>query len=116
MRRWRINGYRYLIVIPAAKYDLETIVLRSSGLIVKDFNILSSFTMELASALSDLHKVGFIHGDIKPLNVMKIEDHLKLIDFDSSYRIKLDYAAKKYTIVQIISHQNLYTKRMMNIL
>lgn len=96
LRRWGITKYKYLIVMPAAKDDLETIILRS-GHIAKDFSILRSFTIDLASALYELHKLGFIHGDVKPLNVMKIDDHLKLIDFDASCQIKTDFAARKYS-------------------
>lgn len=41
--------------------------------------------LELCSAVSALHKVGIIHRDIKPGNIIRGNDsHIRLIDFDSA--------------------------------
>ena len=39
---------------------------------------------QLASALQHMHAKGVLHGDLKPLNVMRVAGKWKLIDFDAA--------------------------------
>ena len=48
------------------------------------------FYIKLAKILKELHKIGYIHGEITPYNIMTTSDNfddIKLIDFDSSTKI-----------------------------
>lgn len=83
--------------MPAAKTDLETIILRED-IISGDYKTkLQLLTKQLAISILCLHRNGYIHGDLKPLNIMKVEDNLKLIDLDASCKIGIDYAATKFS-------------------
>lgn len=44
-----------------------------------------SFILQLFSGLEDLHKLGVLHFDIKPENIMISKNKLKIIDFGGSF-------------------------------
>ena len=51
-------------------------------------NLATDWLKQLLSAVSSLHKLGFVHRDIKPENIMVTDNHqLVLIDFDAIYRL-----------------------------
>ena len=55
---------------------------------------LKSMVKQLFEAIVDLHRMGYIHGDIKPGNVLVTDDfQVKLIDFGMATRVG---SAKKY--------------------
>ena len=57
-------------------------------------SLATDWLKQLLSAVSSLHKLGFVHRDIKPENIMVTGDHrLVLIDFDAIYR--LDASSQK---------------------
>ena len=49
------------------------------------------YLTEIASGLHDLHKLGFVHRDVKPENVLITRSgHIKLVDFGSAARLGPD--------------------------
>ncbi|MDG2288970.1 MAG: serine/threonine-protein kinase, partial [Woeseiaceae bacterium] len=49
------------------------------------------YTRQIASALAELHKLGILHRDLKPGNVMvRYDDTLALIDFGLAKRMRLE--------------------------
>lgn len=46
-----------------------------------DLSIIRNVIIDVLRALKVLHGAGFIHGDIKPDNILKIKNNYKLIDF-----------------------------------
>jgi serine/threonine protein kinase len=53
--------------------------------------------MQIAEALREMHRAGVIHGDVKPLNIMRVGDRMKLIDLDASVRLAEEYSGAKYS-------------------
>jgi ankyrin repeat protein/serine/threonine protein kinase len=83
VRRRNYPDYRYGIIMPAARRNLLQI-LGAENLDFKATEIRRLFE-DLVRCVQHLHSKGFIHGDIKPLNIMRNrEDRLILIDLDAS--------------------------------
>ena len=78
---------------------------------------------EILTAVNDMHSKGFVHADIKPLNIVR-SDHWMLIDLDASCRISVDtvgfksstcytppetlYADKDRNLVKVKSSRNIH--------
>ncbi len=46
------------------------------------------YLAEIAAGLHDLHRLGFVHRDVKPENVLIARSgHIKLVDFGSAARL-----------------------------
>lgn len=54
-----------------------------------------SFILQLFSGLEEIHKIGVIHFDIKPENIMISKNKLKIIDFGGSF-----YSSNKKQVIQ----------------
>lgn len=89
--------YPFCVVMEAADRTLKEVIdhERIAGL---EWDAIRHLTSQLASALLHIHSKGFIHGDIKPLNIMRSNGSLKLIDFDASANInEQELAGIKYS-------------------
>lgn len=56
---------------------------------------------QLVKCTENLHSVGRIHGDIKPLNIVRINSQWMLIDMDASCAIGVDPTGAKYSSAYI---------------
>lgn len=88
--------YKYCTVMPAADRNLATII-SSERIAGKDWPQIKLATLHIAKALEHVHEKGFIHGDIKPLNIMRIDNKYKLIDFDAGAPIGIGYSGSKFS-------------------
>jgi len=77
------KSYQHVLVMPFGDRNLDTI-FRSER---PDIPAVIMQMSEVGKALEYLHKNGLVHGDIKKLNVVRINGHLTLIDLDASARI-----------------------------
>ncbi|KAF0692767.1 Aste57867_16177 [Aphanomyces stellatus] len=68
--------------MPAADRSMEGIYLKERPGENERRNLLQ----QVAMGLQSLHEKGFVHGDVKKLNVMRVGNSLKLIDFDATKR------------------------------
>lgn len=82
--------YPYCICMPAAERNLLDIISHEhiSG---REWEKLASMSRELTNALAHMHSKGYIHGDFKPMNIVRSDGKLKLIDLDGAANY-LDYA------------------------
>ena len=94
-------SYPFLVVFPRATLGLQDLI--THDLITGQPSRISDIRVimrQIGEALLHLHEKGIIHGDLKPLNVMKtIEDLVerwKLIDFDAAAGID-EPAGEKYS-------------------
>jgi serine/threonine protein kinase len=78
--------YQYCIVMPAADRSVKAII-DSEHIAGRDWDAIRNIAVQMIKALGHVHEKGLIHGDFKPLNLMRIGDKIKLIDFDASVRI-----------------------------
>lgn len=49
----------------------------------------------MAEALQHMHQKGVLHGDVKPLNIMRCDGRVKLIDLDASASTLTGYSGGK---------------------
>jgi ankyrin repeat protein/serine/threonine protein kinase len=63
----------------------------------RNFEVVREIFRQLSLCTQHLHSRGILHGDIKPLNIMRIESTWKLIDLDASCRIGKDFVCAKYS-------------------
>lgn len=77
-----LSDYLYCLVMPAADKNLS-VIISSERIAGKDWAQIKLITLHIAQSLQHMHLKGFIHGDIKPLNIMRIDNRTKLIDLDA---------------------------------
>jgi ankyrin repeat protein/serine/threonine protein kinase len=83
LERRNYSEYKYGIIMPAAKRNLHQILAAEN--LSKKLTEVRRLFEDLVRCVDHIHSRGFIHGDIKPLNIMKnAEDRLILIDLDAS--------------------------------
>ena len=75
-----LKDYAYCIVMPAADRTLDAI-FRSER---PDINHVRALMKDVAEALQHLHKNNIIHGDLKMLNILRVDGHMRLIDLDAA--------------------------------
>lgn len=89
-----LKDYNHLLVLPACEKNLNEIMF-SDNICGKDWNTIKNYFNQIVEAVSDLHKANVIHGDLKPLNIMRKRDgRMALIDLDASAKISDDYGSK----------------------
>jgi hypothetical protein len=80
-------GYAYCIVMPAASRNLLTILQQENlaGNLNKLSEIQKMFGI-IVRCVDHMHSKGILHGDVKPLNIMRDMDgvNIHLIDLDAS--------------------------------
>lgn len=76
--------YPYALVLPLADRTLLSMIQHEN--IALDITLIRFYSLQIAQAVLQLHQSGIIHGDIKPLNIVRISasNRLKLIDLDAS--------------------------------
>ena len=88
-----LQAYKYALIMPYADRNLETIV-RSER---PDILEVAIYAKEIAQALQHVHQQGFIHGNVKLSNIVRVKNKLRLIDFDASTQINVTNAGARFT-------------------
>ena len=77
--------YNHCIVMVAAERNLAA-VLTHEHLAGRDWDKLRMIAREIVGAVGHMHSKGLVHGDLKPLNIMRTQGRFRLIDLDGSVR------------------------------
>ncbi|KAF0685554.1 Aste57867_22586 [Aphanomyces stellatus] len=83
-------SYCHVLVMPAADRSLEDIFLKERP----DDNKIKSLLSEVLLGIKIMDENGLVHGDLKKLNVLRVQNQLKLIDFDAAVRVNQPLGAK----------------------
>ncbi len=79
-----LGDYRYCISLEAAERTLQRILLQEN-IAARDWPAVRHIFSQLVRGVSSLHDTGVVHGDLKPLNVMRNSlGNMVLIDLDAS--------------------------------
>ncbi|KKK13466.1 hypothetical protein P175DRAFT_0432233 [Aspergillus ochraceoroseus IBT 24754] len=100
LNTFRLDEGRFVLVFPFKQYDLETLLRRDMVTAVQTRSILR----DMFSALEFIHKLGIIHRDVKPSNILldSPEGPAFLADFGISWKegsLGAESADKKITDV-----------------
>eukprot|EP00607_Mallomonas_marina_P010574 CAMPEP_0182422392 /NCGR_PEP_ID=MMETSP1167-20130531/8069_1 /TAXON_ID=2988 /ORGANISM="Mallomonas Sp, Strain CCMP3275" /LENGTH=705 /DNA_ID=CAMNT_0024600411 /DNA_START=348 /DNA_END=2465 /DNA_ORIENTATION=- len=79
--------YPFCIVMEAALQSLKR-VIDHEHIMSMDIDEVKRMTKQLTAGLNHIHEKGVIHGDIKPLNILQVNHHLKLTDLDAAASVK----------------------------
>eukprot|EP01041_Mallomonas_annulata_P014450 gene14450-biopygen7366 len=89
--------YPFCVVMPAAERNLGT-ALAHEHIAGRDWPQLRVITQQIVEAAGHMHSKGLIHGDIKPLNIMRIGGRFSLIDLDATVSfVDKQYVGAKYS-------------------
>ena len=80
-----VPQYPYLITMAQADRDLLS-AIQHEHFAGRDFERVKLYATQILEALMHVHSKGILHGDIKPLNVVRSGGRFKLIDLGSSVR------------------------------
>eukprot|EP01041_Mallomonas_annulata_P011432 gene11432-23911_t len=91
-----LEEYPYCIVMEAATQDLKRFIDHEQ---IIDMNIeeIKPIMRQLTCCLEHIHKKNFVHGDLKPLNILQKGALLTLTDLDASCSIGNDVFAESKT-------------------
>jgi len=83
-----------LLIMPAADRNLR-IIMDNERITKRE--VIKGMFQQILNCVKFIHERGYIHGDLKPRNIMRILHHLKLIDFDASAQIGHQYSWSKHS-------------------
>ena len=88
-----IHSFIHSVIAPLHCITASTLITLGT-----DWDEIKSITKQVTLALKHVHEYGFIHGDIKPSNIIAVGQKIKLIDLDASASFNRgEYAGAKYS-------------------
>lgn len=88
-----LDEYPYILVMPMGNRDLDEIISKEFD--SSDIQTTKLYISKIAKCLAHVHSQGYIHGDLKPKNVMRVNGKLILIDMDGSALLQQGYSGTK---------------------
>jgi serine/threonine protein kinase len=96
--------YKFCVVMDVADNNLQRVILQQH-IAGHDWDMIKLITKSLCGCLQHLHARNVVHGDLKPLNVVMVNNSVRLIDFDASSRFSDEgdgqFAGAKYSSAYI---------------
>ena len=91
------SQYPYCLVMDAADGNLQRKVAQQH-IAGKDWDKIRYIVLNLVNGLRHMHMRGYVHGDLKPMNVLPVNDTMKLTDFDAAASLQAgSYVGAKYS-------------------
>ena len=78
-----LSFFPYCLVMPVGERNLADVMVKEH-IAGRDWAEIKVMMTQIACAVGHMHDKGFIHGDLKPLNIMRVAAKMKLIDLDSA--------------------------------
>jgi hypothetical protein len=100
IKRKGFSAFPYVTVMPAADRNLQSIIA-NEAIAGQDWDRIRFIAIDILNAMDHFHKQGIVHCDIKPLNIMRIDNKIKLIDLDASAKIDEAFIGFKYSSAYI---------------
>jgi serine/threonine protein kinase len=82
-RKKGYGDYPFCVVMEVADSNLQRVIFEQH-IAGHDWDMIRWITKSLCGCLAHLHLKGIVHGDLKPLNIVTVNNSVKLIDFDAS--------------------------------
>ena len=86
------SNYPFMIVMPVGDRNLNEIVTNGELIDQKDLYFIRSAVEQITRDLEHLHSRGYIHGDLKPKNIIRSDGSFLLIDLDGGAQIGKEYS------------------------
>ncbi len=83
LQRISMERYRFCVTMPAADRSLKSIV-DSEHICGLDWDAIKMICTQLCKNSEHMHACGVVHGDVKPLNVVRVNGRILVIDLDAS--------------------------------
>jgi serine/threonine protein kinase len=83
LQRIGMERYRFCVTMPAADRSLKSII-DSEHICGRDWDAIKLICSQLCKSLEHMHDCGVVHGDMKPLNVVRVNGRMLVIDLDAS--------------------------------
>jgi serine/threonine protein kinase len=90
------EAYHYILVMPRADRDLQT-AIQTESFAGRNWFRIAGIVGQLAEALRHMHAQGWVHGDVKPLNCMRVDSAWQLIDLDAAVELDKPAFLKYFT-------------------
>jgi serine/threonine protein kinase len=100
--------YPYLITLEAADRDLMS-AIQHEHFCGRDFEKIKMISKQILEALEHMHGLGIIHGDVKPLNIVRSGGRFKLIDLGASVKL-LEFAGTTKTSTAFLPPEMVFKK------
>lgn len=88
-----LHEYKYILVMPAADRNFDSIL----RFVSPSFGLRMGYVDDIVHQLYTCHSRDVMHGDIKALNIVRLNGRMELIDLDASGAIRSDYAGAKFS-------------------
>lgn len=84
-------AYPYCLVMPGADGNYQG-VIQQQHIAGENWDAIKYSMKELVSGVQHVHERGYMHGDLKPMNMLVINRDVLLTDFDASAKLEGGYA------------------------
>eukprot|EP00596_Hydrurales_sp_CCMP1899_P005046 CAMPEP_0119046350 /NCGR_PEP_ID=MMETSP1177-20130426/46018_1 /TAXON_ID=2985 /ORGANISM="Ochromonas sp, Strain CCMP1899" /LENGTH=736 /DNA_ID=CAMNT_0007019377 /DNA_START=1046 /DNA_END=3253 /DNA_ORIENTATION=+ len=92
------GAFPYCLVMHMGERNLADMMVKEH-VAGRDWGSIRVIAQQIAEAVGHMHENGFVHGDLKPMNIMRVGHRMKLIDLDASmsYKTGTQLSAMKYS-------------------